>query len=68
MTFKHILVPSWVAAYKFRGRSFRFVVNGQTGQVTGDRPWSTWKIALAVLAGLILAAIAGYLYAEGQYR
>ena len=68
MTFKHILVPIWVAAYKFRGRSFRFVVNGQTGQVTGDRPWSTWKIALAVLAGLILAAIAGYLYAEGQYR
>lgn len=68
MTFKHILVPVWIAAYKFRGRSFRFVVNGQTGQVTGDRPWSTWKILFAVLVGLIIAAIAGYLYAEGQYR
>ncbi|MEL7149959.1 MAG: TFIIB-type zinc finger domain-containing protein [Pseudomonadota bacterium] len=68
MTFKHILVPVWIAAYKFRGRSFRFVVNGQTGQVTGERPWSTWKILFAVLAGLIVAAIAGYLYAEGQYR
>ncbi len=66
MTFKHILVPVWIAAYKFRGQSFRFVVNGQTGQVTGDRPWSAWKIALAVLAGFIVAAIAGYLYAEGQ--
>ena len=68
MTFKHILVPVWIAAYKFRGRSFRFVVNGQTGQVTGERPWSSWKIMFTVLAGLIVAAIAGYLYAEGQYR
>ena len=30
VTFKHILVPVWIAAYKYRGRSFRFVVNGQT--------------------------------------
>ena len=68
MTFKHVLVPVWIAAYKFRGRSFRFVVNGQTGQVTGERPWSAWKIAFAVIAGLIVAAIAGYLYAQGQVR
>jgi len=68
MTFKHILVPVWIAAYKYRGRSFRFVVNGQTGQVVGERPWSAWKIALAVLAGLCVAALAGYLYAEGQAR
>lgn len=66
MTFKHILAPVWIAAYKFRGRSFRFVVNGQTGQVTGERPWSAWKITFAVIAGLIIAAIAGYLYAQGQ--
>jgi hypothetical protein len=66
VTFKHILVPGWIAAYKFRGRSFRFVVNGQTGQVWGERPYSAFKIALAVIAGLILAAVIGYLYAEGQ--
>jgi hypothetical protein len=68
MTFKHILVPVWIAAYKFRGRSFRFVVNGQTGEVVGERPWSPFKIALAVIAGLILAAVVGFLYAEGQAR
>ncbi|MEZ5685911.1 MAG: primosomal protein N' (replication factor Y) - superfamily II helicase [Paracoccaceae bacterium] len=55
-TFKHVLLPVWTAAYKYRGRSFRFVVNAQTGQVRGDRPWSRWKIAFAVLA---LAALAG---------
>lgn len=53
-TFKHILLPVWTAAYRYRGRSFRFVVNGQTGKVQGERPWSPVKIALAVLAALVL--------------
>jgi DNA-directed RNA polymerase subunit RPC12/RpoP len=61
VTFKHILLPVWTAAYKFRGKSYRFVVNGQTGKVQGERPWSPWKIAFAVLLGLIVAGIAAYL-------
>lgn len=63
VTFKHILLPVWLAAYKYRGQTYRFVVNGRTGQVQGERPWSWIKIALAVLAGAILAAIVGYLAA-----
>jgi LSD1 subclass zinc finger protein len=54
-TFKHVLLPVWVAAYRYRGRTFRFVVNGQTGQAHGERPWSVAKIALAVLAALAVA-------------
>ncbi|SES25107.1 hypothetical protein SAMN04490244_10897 [Tranquillimonas rosea] len=60
VTFKHVLLPVWLAAYKFRGETYRFVVNGQTARVQGERPWSAWKIALAVVAGLIVAGIAGY--------
>ncbi len=69
-TFKHILLPIWLAAYKFRGRSYRFVVNGQTGEVQGERPWSAWKIALAVfLAALLAGAVAyvGYLQEQGSF-
>jgi hypothetical protein len=29
------------------------LVNGVTGTVAGERPWSAWKIALAVLAALL---------------
>jgi DNA-directed RNA polymerase subunit RPC12/RpoP len=61
-TFKHILLPMWTAAYKYGGKSYRFVVNGQTGEVQGERPWSAWKIAFAVLLGLIVAAAAFYVY------
>ncbi len=61
VTFKHILLPVWMAAYKFRGKTYRFVVNGRTGRVKGERPWSAWKIAVAVILGLILAGVAGYI-------
>ncbi len=61
VTFKHILLPVWTAAYKFRGKSFRFVVNGQTGKVQGERPWSPWKIAVAVILGLIVAGAIAWL-------
>jgi hypothetical protein len=66
VTFKHILLPVWLAAYKYRGRAFRFVVNGRTGRVQGERPYSAWKITFAVLLGLIVALIAGYVIANSQ--
>jgi len=66
VTFKHILLPVWLAAYKYRGETYRFVVNGRTGRVQGERPWSAWKIAFAVLALLIVVGVAGYFYAQTQ--
>jgi DNA-directed RNA polymerase subunit RPC12/RpoP len=52
--FKHILLPIWMSAFRFRDKIYRFVVNGRTGEVQGERPYSPWKIAFAVL----LAALA----------
>jgi hypothetical protein len=52
ITFKHILLPVWISAYRFREKVYRFLVNARTGEVQGERPWSWVKIALAVLAGL----------------
>ena len=66
ITFKHVLLPVWLAAYKYRGKSYRFVVNGRTGRVQGERPWSVWKITFAVVLGLIVAAGLGYLWAQSQ--
>lgn len=60
-TFKHILLPVWMAAYKYNAKSFRFLVNGQTGEVQGERPYSIWKIGFAVLAVAIVVAGAVYL-------
>ena len=66
ITFKHVLLPVWMAAYKYKGQSYRFVVNGQTGKVQGERPWSAIKIAITVVIGAALAAGAAYLYMMTQ--
>lgn len=66
VTFKHILLPVWLAAYKYRGKTYRFVVNGRTGRVQGERPWSAIKITIAVTLGLLAAAGLGYLVATNQ--
>lgn len=62
VTFKHILLPVWLAAYRYRGKSYRFVVNGQTGKVMGERPYSAFKIAFALILGGLLAFGLGYVY------
>ena len=55
ITFKHILLPLWISAYRYHERSFRFLVNARTGEVCGERPYSRIKITLLVL--FILAVI-----------
>lgn len=60
-TFKHILLPIWTAAYKYNGKSFRFLVNAQTAEVQGERPYSAWKIAFAVIGVAISVLGAVYL-------
>ena len=57
ITFKHILLPVWMSAYRFRDKVFRILINARTGEVQGERPYSQWKIAGAVLAGLVILGI-----------
>ena len=61
VTFKHILLPVWISAYRYNGEVYRFLVNARTGEVQGERPWSWIKITLAVLAALIILALFWYL-------
>ena len=59
VTFKHILLPVWLSAYRYRDRVYRFLVNARTGEVQGERPWSWIKIAAAaVAAATIVGAVA----------
>ncbi len=57
--FKHVLLPLWIAAYRYNNKTYRFLVNGQTGEVVGKAPYSWLKIAATVLAviGVIVALV-----------
>lgn len=65
ITFKHCLLPIYTGAYRFRGKIWRFFINGQTGFVAGEAPISPWKVAIAVLLGLFILAIIIFFMASG---
>jgi hypothetical protein len=55
-TFSHVnsdlcLLPVYILSYRYRDKLYRFLVNGQTGKVAGDKPLSWLKIG--IFAGVI---------------
>ncbi|GAA0583914.1 hypothetical protein GCM10010172_81090 [Paractinoplanes ferrugineus] len=56
LTFKLMLLPVWIACYLHAGRTYNIMVNGRTGEVAGERPYSAAKIAAAVTAAVLLIA------------
>jgi len=56
-TFKHILVPVWLATYNYGAKSFQVVINGYTGKIAGEHPLSWVKIFFAVLGVIAVIAI-----------
>ncbi len=60
VTYKHIILPVWMSAYVYGGETYRFIINAQTGEISGERPWSYWKIGLAIAAGLLAVGVIVY--------
>jgi len=58
VTYKHLLLPLWLLAYRFKAKTYQVVINAGTGEVQGDRPYSWVKIALAVWAALATVGLA----------
>lgn len=50
--FKLILLPVYMSSYVYKNKLYHFFLNARTGRVTGDRPYSPAKIALAIIAGV----------------
>ena len=47
-------MPVWLVTYVYRAKSYQVLVNGVTGKIAGERPWSWIKITLLVLVILIV--------------
>lgn len=52
-----ILLPVHVLSYRYGDKVFRFLVNGQTGKMVGEKPWSASRISAAVIAVALLILI-----------
>lgn len=64
ISFKHILLPIWISAYRYNKKSYRFMINGQTGEVQGERPYSWIKITLAIIAVLAIIGVLYYFFGD----
>lgn len=55
-----LMLPIYVGCVRFRDQPWRFVINGQTGRVTGRTPLDRTKVAVA--AALVVAAALAWLW------
>jgi hypothetical protein len=62
--FRHLLLPVWIGAYRFGGKVYQVAVNARTGEVQGERPYSSVKIGLLVAVILVIIALAIWLEAQ----
>jgi DNA-directed RNA polymerase subunit RPC12/RpoP len=60
-TWRFILLPVYIAVYRYENRVYQVMVNGQTATVAGQKPVAWWKIWIAIAGllapGLILGLI-----------
>lgn len=64
--FKLVLLPIWIAAYLYAGKTFQVFVNAHTGEVVGERPFSFPKIFAAVAAALVVLGVVVTLYVRSK--
>lgn len=60
--FSHInsdlwFIPIYLLHYGYHGKTFRVIINGQTGKLYGAKPISVPRILIAVALGLLLVAL-----------
>ncbi|MEA1954400.1 MAG: primosomal protein N' (replication factor Y) - superfamily II helicase [Campylobacterota bacterium] len=60
VTYKNILLPVWVASFKWKNKTYNYAINAQTGKITGERPYSVTKIVFAVMGGVGGVGVIGY--------
>ena len=66
LKYKHVLLPVWLASYRYNNKVYRFMINGQTGEVQGQKPISWIKVAIAVVIVLAIIALIVYLASRAE--
>ena len=61
LKFKHLLLPVWISAFRYKDKVYQFVVNGRTGQIIGQYPKSVGKIVAIILAVIVVIGTLIYL-------
>jgi DNA-directed RNA polymerase subunit RPC12/RpoP len=58
-TWRYILLPVYLTAYRFENKVYQVMANGQTAVVAGQKPVAWWKVWLAIAALLLPGLVLG---------
>lgn len=64
--YKHVLLPIWLLTVIYLQQPFQVYINGVTGEVHGQRPYSKVKIAFAVVVAVIVFIGLFYLWSRAD--
>jgi LSD1 subclass zinc finger protein len=68
LMFKLLLLPIWIASYIYAGKTYQVLINANTAEVIGDRPYSKVKIAFAILVALVVIAAGIAIYLAVKHK
>ena len=60
--FKLLVLPFWIASYRYKEKIYQVVINGRTGKVYGKSPISALKVILTILIAIAIYFAADYLF------
>jgi hypothetical protein len=70
-SWRYVLLPVYLATYRYGEASYQVLINGQSGAIAGQRPVDWHKIWLAVAAlmapGIILGILAQFVASMGEF-
>lgn len=67
LVYAHLLLPIWLLTVIYDGKPFQVTINGVTGEVHGQRPYSRVKIAIAAaLAVAVIILVVVLVQAQGS--
>ena len=61
VTYKYVLLPIYLHNYKYGKKLYSVHINGNTGKIVGRSPVSPLKVLLAVVLGIAVIGLFGYL-------
>lgn len=61
VTYKYLLLPVWISSFQYNQKVYHFMINGQTGKVSGKTPISWVKAAFVAAAVIAVIAVCMWL-------
>ena len=64
--FEVTMLPIWMSSFNYKSKEYNIAINGVTGEIFGERPYSYTKIFITIL--IVVMIILGLFYLDNTYN